>query len=142
MSKPVSFFGAPGSPYTRKMLAYLRFRHIPYHFMLRNDPQLEHMPMPKISLLPTFYFEQGGELLPMTDSTPIIRKLESEISTRKTLPTNPLVSFINDLLEDFADEWLTKAMFHYRWHYQDDIELAGNILPLWTHQPFDDEQTT
>ena len=33
-------------------------------------------------------------------------------------------------LEDFGDEWVTKYMFHYRWHFKDDIENAGNILPL------------
>ncbi len=23
-------------------------------------------------------------------------------------------------------------MFHYRWYYDDDIDMAGTILPMWT----------
>ena len=26
----------------------------------------------------------------------------------------------------------TKSMFHYRWYYDDDIDMAGTILPMWT----------
>ncbi len=33
-------------------------------------------------------------------------------------------------LEDFADEWVTKAIYHYRWTYDPDIEKAGKLLPL------------
>ena len=35
-------------------------------------------------------------------------------------------------LEDYADEWQTKAMFHYRWYYDADIKKSGEILPRWT----------
>ena len=46
-------------------------------------------------------------------------------------PADPALAFLNYLLEDYADEWLTKAMFHYRWHYPADIALAGEVLPRW-----------
>ena len=43
-----------------------------------------------------------------------------------TLP----LAFINYLLEDFGDEWVTKYMFHYRWYFEEDANVAGTILPL------------
>ena len=49
---------------------------------------------------------------------------------KSTIPRNPVLAFINYLLEDFGDEWGTKFMFHYRWHDKQDIENAGMLLPL------------
>ncbi len=72
-----------------------------------------------------FLFVENGERQAVVDSTPIIRKLEATYERRSVIPEDPATAFINDLLEDFADEWLTKAMFHYRWYYADDIEKGG-----------------
>ena len=129
--------GAPSSPYTRKMLAVLRFRNIPYRFERQSrlikgaNAHAKQRPQPKVSLLPTFYFEdERGEEVAVTDSSPIIRRLEKEYEGRSILPSDPALAFVDMLLEDFADEWLTKAMFHYRWAYEPDIKKAGDILPL------------
>ncbi len=105
LPNPLVVLGAPGSPYTRKMLSYLRYKRIP-HKMIWGDPSKyldqEGIDKPKPGLLPTF-----------------------------VLP-DPALAFINYLIEDFADEWGTKYMFHYRWHDQKDAENAGTILPLQT----------
>jgi glutathione S-transferase len=86
---------------------------------------------PKPVLLPTILLKDAnGEIKPTTDSTPIIRRLEKEYPDRKLLPEDPALSFINYLLEDFGDEWVTKYMFHYRWYFDEDADNAGTILPL------------
>ncbi|MEZ5341683.1 MAG: hypothetical protein R2706_09580 [Acidimicrobiales bacterium] len=40
------------------------------------------------------------------------------------------MAFLDFLIEDYADEWVTKAMYHYRWTYAPDIAKAGRLLPL------------
>ncbi len=126
--------GVPASPYTRKMLALLRYRRIAYRYLqgsgLRGDQGDGDLPQPKVGLIPILYFPDAhGELQAEVDSTPLIRRLESEYVGREVIPAEPLAAFLNYLIEDYADEWLTKAMFHYRWYYADDIEMAGSVLP-------------
>lgn len=135
----VELKGVPGSPYTRKMLALLRYRRIPYRLLQgarhQIDADLQRFPVraqPKVELLPTFYFEDdNGTEVAICDSTPVIRFLESCFADRHVIPGNSALAFINYLIEDYADEWLTKAMFHYRWSYQADIKKAGQMLPRW-----------
>ncbi|MBW2243783.1 MAG: glutathione S-transferase family protein [Deltaproteobacteria bacterium] len=133
--------GAPGSPYTRKMRALLRYRRIPYQLLFQGSPGTEGLPRPKVSLLPTFFLpDEDGKEVAVTDSTPLIRRFEREFEGRSVLPEDPVLRFLDALLEDYADEWLTKAMFHYRWYYAADIEKAGAILPLWRNTSVTDEE--
>ena len=128
----VSLNGVPGSPYTRKMLALLRYRRIPYRLLLGSH-DVVGVPKAKVNLLPTFYFpNEAGVLQPVTDSTPIIRRLEGLFADRSVWPCDPALALIDSILEDYGDEWLTKAMFHYRWHFAEDIAQASAILPAWT----------
>ncbi len=51
------------------------------------------------------------------------------------MPADPVHRFISDLIEDMADEWLTKAMFHYRWHYQNASDYAAYWIARPTTRP-------
>ncbi len=130
--------GVPGSPYTRKMLAVLRYRRLPYRLVLASH-DAPGLPAAKVNLLPTFYFpDPDGELRAVTDSSPILRRLEAEYPQRRVRPRDPAMAFLDSLIEDYADEWLTKAMFHYRWAYADDIARASAILPAWRGRASDE----
>jgi glutathione S-transferase len=132
MTEPVALSGAPGSPYTRKMLAVLRYRRIPYRYLIVSNPALAELPRAKVPLLPTFYLPGAdGALEAVTDSTPLIRRFEREHGDRSLIPGDAALAFLDSLVEDYADEWLTKAMFHYRWAYAADIAKASAILPCW-----------
>jgi len=138
---PISLMGVPGSPYTRKMLAVLRYRRIPYQLILGSHTQTAPTgrPEPRVRMLPTFYLpDADGVMQAVTDSTPLIRRFEAEYDGRRAVPGDPVLALIDALIEDYADEWLTKAMFHYRWAYEADISKAGSVLPVWARAPQDD----
>ena len=131
----IKVFGAPASPYTQKMISILRYRHIAYEVFMGDVPgrlnRLDGIEPPKPILLPTLLLkDDSGELKATTDTTPIIRRFENEYADRKLLPEDPALSFINYLLEDFGDEWVTKYMMQYRWYFDKDADNASTILPL------------
>lgn len=125
--------GANGSPYSRKLRAVLRYRRIPHVWVHQGTPEAEGLPEPRVALLPRLVVrDASGALDVMIDSSPIIRMLEQrEPGARSVIPADPALAFLDALVEDYADEWLTKAMFHYRWSCAPDIEKAKRILPRW-----------
>ncbi|MGH7288523.1 MAG: glutathione S-transferase N-terminal domain-containing protein [Myxococcota bacterium] len=126
---PLHIVGAPGSPYSRKLRAVLRYRRIPHLWMQRGSREGRALPRPRVELLPQLVLPGSQEAL--TDSSPLIRRLESLTPERSVIPDDPPLAFLDALLEDYADEWLTKAMFHYRWAFEADVAQAAAILPRW-----------
>ena len=132
MSPRIVLAGQYGSPYTLKMRGVLRYRRIPFEWMLR-DSKWDDLPDPPVPIIPVIAYRNpgGGGYADVTvDSSPQIMRLESEFSHRSLVPTDPALAFIDMLIEDYADEWLTKAMYHYRWAYEADIDKAGKLLPV------------
>ncbi|MCX2974994.1 glutathione S-transferase [Halieaceae bacterium IMCC8485] len=131
--EPIRLVGGTGSPYTQKMVALLRYRRLPYavHWGIPAEAcEAMAVEQPRPILEPTFFFENAGETQAVCDSTPIIRRLEDSYPGRSVLPGDPALAFIDYLIEDFADEWCTKYMFHYRWHQKVDADNASTLLPL------------
>jgi glutathione S-transferase len=58
----------------------------------------------------------------------MIFALERLHSERSIVPENAVHAFLAYLLEDFADEWGTKAMFHYRWYRERDQKQMSQWL--------------
>ncbi len=127
--KNVRLVGAYASPYTRKMRAVLRYRRIPFRWILRGGPEDVGIPAVPVALIPVLAWSRPDGDAAMIDSTLQIRRLEEAFSTRSIVPDDPVVAFLDALIEDYADEWLTKAMFHYRWAYAPDAAKAAHVLP-------------
>lgn len=130
---PLEILGAPGSPYSRKLRAVLRYRRIPHLWIQRGSKDEGSVPKLPVELIPVLVFPgaDGRYTEAAVDSTPLIRRLEREHEGRSVIPPDAALAFLDALLEDYADEWLTKCMFHYRWAFGADIDLAARVLPRW-----------
>ncbi len=113
--------GINASPYSVKMRAILRYRRIPFVWSGIGDPREVALRANLPPVIPALTFPDGRVL---NDSTPLAYVLEREHAERSIVPTDPVHAYLNDLLEDFADEWVTKMMFHYRWYYAADRRFA------------------
>src|SRR4029453_4040826 len=93
---PLRLRGAPGSPYTRKMLALLRYRRIPYRFIVRGSREDRGLPREKGAPLPPFFLSRApGRDEAVTDSTPLIRRFEREFTGRAVVPPSPALAFLD-----------------------------------------------
>jgi len=130
--KQLKLVGAFGSPYSRKMRAVLRYRRIPFTWIIRGSKDDVAIPAVPVALIPVIVFtgESGKADEAMVDSTFQIKRLEKEFTERSLVPRDPALAFLQELIEDYGDEWLTKPMFHYRWNYAPDIHKASHLLPL------------
>ena len=141
MTDRLRIVGIHGSPYSRKLLAALRYRRLPYIWIVRDSHEDQGLPRPRVSLLPQLLVRRDdGSEEAVTDSTPILRELDRTHPQRRIRPADPVVAFVDALLEDWADEWLTRPMFHYRWAFEPDIRKASTILPRWSKPSRADEE--
>lgn len=133
--------GAHSSPYSRKMRAVLRYRHIAHEWVVRGMTH-DDMPAGPVPVIPVLGWRtgDGGYRDVMVDSSHQIAKLEAEYDGRSVVPADPATAFLDFVLEDFADEWVTKAMYHYRWANAEDTEKSGQLLPLDASLQLPDEQ--
>ena len=123
--------GSGSSPYTRKLRAALRYRRIPYRFVVIGSKEAKTLPDRPLPLVPYLVVPGDGDaqLTAMSDTTPVLNYLETTYPHRSLRPVDPALSLIDLLLEDYGDEWLSKCMFHYRWAYGPDTKKASSYLP-------------
>ncbi len=123
--------GIGASPYTRKLRAALRFRRLPYRFVIIGSREAEALPKRPLPLVPYLVIPRpdGGPAEALSDTTPILNRLEADYPHRPLRPADPALRFIDLLIEDYGDEWLSKCMFHYRWANAADTKKASAYMP-------------
>jgi len=126
MSNPYRIFGAELSPYSVKVRSYFRYKQIPHEWVVRHVGNMtEFQQHAKLPLIPLVLAPDGQAA---QDSTPIIETLERVFPTPSIHPPDPASAFLSALIEEYADEWGNKPMFHYRWYYEADQTSAADRL--------------
>jgi glutathione S-transferase len=115
--------GVNVSYYTGKLEAYLRYEQIPYELV--DAPPNTLREKTGAAQVPALELDDGEWL---TDSTPIIERLERERAEFPVVPDDPLQAFAAWLIEDYADEWLWRPAMHYRWSYDLDKHTLSRLL--------------
>ncbi len=119
-------FGNELSPYSVKVRSYFRYKQIPHEWIVRNpNVEEEFQRYAKLPLIPLVVTPEGKGL---QDSTPIIEHFEPLYPEPSIHPPEPALGFLSALIEEYADEWGNKPMFHFRWFYEPDQESAGERL--------------
>jgi glutathione S-transferase len=93
----------------------------------------------KLPLIPLVLAPEGTV---MQDSTPILETLEGRFPEPSIHPPDPECAFLSALVEEYADEWVNKPMFHYRWTYEADQKSAAQRIARWNLPGADEESVT
>lgn len=109
--------GSTASPYAIKLRALLRYRQIPFDWVIMTKALRQQTAHLRPNLIPVLQYPDGtfrGE------TTTLAYDLEARHADRSVIPEDRAVAFLCDLLEDMADEWAVKALFLYRWWDAED----------------------
>ena len=117
-------FGLEISPYTLKIKSYLNYKRIKYRW-IKNPKSKELHKLAQLPFIPLLLTDNNEVL---QDSTNIIEKIEPNYSNNSIYPEDSRLIFISSLLEEYADEWMVKHLFNYRWTYEADQNLASKRI--------------
>ena len=116
-------FGADTSPYSLKVRAALRYKGVAFDWVARSAAnEAEFRELAKTPTVPLLVSPEGKV---SQDSTQMLAGLEQSHPEPAAQPDDAGLAALSLILEDYADEWLNKAMFQQRWGQMPDREAAA-----------------
>ena len=117
METRYKLIGSTASPHAIKLRALMRYRRIPFDWIIMTKALRKQTEYLRPNLIPVLQYPDGtfrGE------TTMLAHDLEARHPERSVIPHDKAVAFVCDLLEDLADEWAVKPLFLYRWWDPED----------------------
>jgi glutathione S-transferase len=122
-STPFLVHGLTVSYFTRKVTGYLDYKGLPW----RLEPSIGANPPARAvgwnGGIPAVT-NPDGEFI--WDSTSIILHLETRHTERSVIPQDPVLRFLAEALDDFADEWFYRHAVGTRWLYDENV-VSGSL---------------
>ncbi len=116
-------FGADTSPYSFKVRGALRYKGLDFEWVGRcSANEAEFRELAKTPTVPLLVSPEGKV---NQDSTQILAILDKAHPETAVQPEDSTLAILSLILEDYADEWLNKAMFQQRWGQMPDRDAAA-----------------
>jgi len=116
-------FGAESSAYSTKLRSYLKYKAMPFEWVPRTaESESEIQTHARFATLPILVTASG---FAVHDTTPLVEALEADSPEPTATPADGALAFLACVLEEYADVWLAKAVYHYRWGRKKDQRLAA-----------------
>ncbi len=115
-------YGMSQSYFTRKFTGYLDYKAIPYlmrRFAGANPAARE---AGWTGAMPVVMTPDGAF---MWDTTAMIHHLETRFPQPRVLPGDPVLRFIDYVLEDALDEWFYRPAVGSRWFFEENHRVGG-----------------
>ncbi len=123
MSGTYRLFGAESSAYSTKMRSFMRYKGVDFDWIPRTTAsEADLRAVSRFSTLPVLVTSSG---FAVHDTTPMIEALEADKPEPSALPDDPSLAFLACVLEEYADTWLAKAAFQFRWTRKKDQKQAA-----------------
>jgi len=116
-------FGAETSAYSTKMRAYLKYKGVAFDWAPRTQETEDELK--RLARFPTLPILVTSSGFAVHDTTPMMEALEADSPEPSATPADPALAFLACVMEEYADAWLAKTVFHYRWTRKKDQRLAA-----------------
>ncbi|KPP82364.1 MAG: glutathioine S-transferase domain protein [Oceanicaulis sp. HLUCCA04] len=121
-------YGADPSYFTRKVEAALRYMRIPHQARPKSpDVSARLEARAGTHLIPVVETPEGWII---HDSTYIIELLHMRFPAHPVIPASPVQHIVCRLLDDWIDEWFTRAALHLRWIDDEDAPVCARKIAM------------
>src|ERR1700736_1999015 len=111
METRYKLIGSTASPYAIKLRALMRYRRIPFDWIIMTKAirkQTEHL---RPNLIPVLQYPDGAF---RGETTTLAYDLEARHPDRSVIPEDKAIAFVCDLLDDLAGDRAVKSAFLIR----------------------------
>ncbi|AZU05111.1 glutathione S-transferase [Glycocaulis alkaliphilus] len=121
-------YGADPSYFTRKVEAALRYMRIPHAARPKSpDVSARLEARSGTHLIPVVETPEGWVI---HDSTYIIELLQARFPAHPVIPASPVQHIACRLMDDWIDEWFTRAALHLRWIDDEDGAICARKIAM------------